>query len=64
MAKSAPGESKTDEEDEEMDHAIRQIVWKAVVSGEVIDSEPLTLWLAKRTAVRASGGSVQGFGRR
>jgi type I restriction enzyme R subunit len=34
IAKSAPGESKTDEE---MDHAIRQIVSKAVVSGEVVD---------------------------
>ncbi|MCL5734243.1 MAG: type I restriction endonuclease subunit R [Actinobacteria bacterium] len=34
MAKSIPGERKTDEE---LDHAIRQIVSKAVVSDEVID---------------------------
>lgn len=34
LAKSAPGERKTDEE---LDHAIRQIVSKALVSGEVID---------------------------
>jgi type I restriction enzyme R subunit len=34
LAKGAPGERKTDEE---MEHAIRQIVSKAVVSGEVID---------------------------
>ena len=34
LAKSAPGERKTDEE---LDHAIRQIVSQAVVSDEVID---------------------------
>jgi len=34
LAKSAPGERKTDEE---LDHAIRQIISKAVVSDEVID---------------------------
>jgi type I restriction enzyme, R subunit len=34
LAKSAPGERKTDEE---LDHAIRQIVSKALVSGEVVD---------------------------
>jgi type I restriction enzyme R subunit len=34
LAKSAPGERKTDEE---LDHAIRQIISKAVVSGEVVD---------------------------
>jgi type I restriction enzyme, R subunit len=34
MAKNAPGERKTDEE---MDHAIRQIISKAMVSEEVID---------------------------
>jgi type I restriction enzyme R subunit len=34
LAKSAPGERKTDEE---MDHAIRQIISKAVVSDEVVD---------------------------
>ncbi|MGD0777541.1 MAG: type I restriction endonuclease subunit R, partial [Candidatus Solibacter sp.] len=34
LAKSAPGERKTDEE---LDHAIRQIVSKALISGEVID---------------------------
>jgi type I restriction enzyme, R subunit len=34
LAKSAPGERKTDEE---LDHAIRQIISKAVVSSEVVD---------------------------
>ncbi len=34
LAKGVPGERKTDEE---LDHAIRQIVSKAVVSGEVVD---------------------------
>ena len=34
VAKSAPAESRTDED---LDHAIRQIVSKAVVSGEVVD---------------------------
>src|SRR5438045_2299691 len=34
LAKGAPGERKTDEE---MDHAIRQIISKAVVTGEVVD---------------------------
>lgn len=34
LAKSASGERKTDED---MDHAIRQIISKAVVSGEVVD---------------------------
>jgi type I restriction enzyme R subunit len=34
LAKSAPGERKTDEE---LDHAIRQIISKAMVSDEVID---------------------------
>jgi len=34
LAKSAPGERKTDEE---LDHAIRQIISKAVVSGELVD---------------------------
>ena len=34
LAKGAAGERKTDEE---MDHAIRQIISKAVVSGEVVD---------------------------
>jgi len=34
LAKNAPGERKTDEE---LDHAIRQIISKAVVSGEVVD---------------------------
>ncbi len=34
LAKSTPGERKTDEE---LDHAIRQIVSKAVVSDEVVD---------------------------
>jgi type I restriction enzyme, R subunit len=34
LAKSTPGERKTDEE---LDHAIRQIISKAVVSGEVVD---------------------------
>jgi len=34
LAKSAPGERKTDEE---LDHAIRQIISKAVVSDEVVD---------------------------
>jgi len=34
LAKSAPGDRKTDEE---LDHAIRQIISKAVVSEEVID---------------------------
>jgi len=34
LAKAAPGERKTDEE---MDHAIRQIISKAVVSDEVVD---------------------------
>ena len=34
LAKNAPGERKTDEE---LDHAIRQIVSRAVVSDEVID---------------------------
>jgi len=34
LAKSAAGERKTDEE---LDHAIRQIISKAVVSGEVVD---------------------------
>jgi type I restriction enzyme R subunit len=34
LAKGAPGERKTDEE---MDHAIRQIISKAVVSDEVVD---------------------------
>ncbi len=34
MAKGAPGERKTDEE---LDHAIRQIISKAVVSDEVLD---------------------------
>ena len=34
LAKSTPGERKTDEE---LDHAIRQIISKAVVSDEVVD---------------------------
>ncbi|MEK7756937.1 MAG: type I restriction endonuclease subunit R, partial [Planctomycetota bacterium] len=34
LAKSAPGERRTDEE---LDHAIRQIISKAVVSDEVVD---------------------------
>src|SRR5207253_8884337 len=34
LAKNAPGERKTDEE---LDHAIRQIISTAVVSGEVVD---------------------------
>ncbi|MFL6621282.1 MAG: type I restriction endonuclease subunit R [Sulfurifustis sp.] len=34
LAKTAPGERKTDEE---LDHAIRQIISKAVVSDEVVD---------------------------
>jgi len=34
LAKNAPGDRKTDEE---LDHAIRQIISKAVVSGEVVD---------------------------
>ena len=34
LAKNAPGERKTDEE---LDHAIRQIISKAVVSGEIVD---------------------------
>src|SRR6266516_3657741 len=34
LAKGSPGERKTDEE---LDHAIRQIISKAVVSGEVVD---------------------------
>jgi type I restriction enzyme, R subunit len=34
LAKSTPGEQKTDEE---LDHAIRQIISKAVVSDEIID---------------------------
>jgi type I restriction enzyme R subunit len=34
LAKGAPGDRKTDEE---LDHAIRQIISKAVVSGEVVD---------------------------
>jgi type I restriction enzyme R subunit len=34
LAKSMPGEHKTDED---LDHAIRQIISKAVVSGEVVD---------------------------
>ena len=34
LAKNTPGEQKTDEE---LDHAIRQIISKAVVSGEVMD---------------------------
>ena len=34
LAKSAPGERKTDEE---LEHAIRQIVSQAIVSGEVVD---------------------------
>ena len=34
LAKAAPGDRKTDEE---LDHAIRQIVSKAVVSGDVVD---------------------------
>jgi type I restriction enzyme R subunit len=34
LAKSAPGQRKTDEE---LDHAIRQIVSKALVSGDVVD---------------------------
>ena len=34
LAKSAPGERKTDEE---LDHAIRQIVSRAIVSDEVVD---------------------------
>ncbi len=34
LAKSTPGEQKTDEE---LDHAIRQIISKAVVSDEVVD---------------------------
>jgi type I restriction enzyme R subunit len=34
LAKSAPGERKTDEE---LDHAVRQIVSRAVVSDEVVD---------------------------
>jgi len=34
LAKSTPGEQKSDEE---LDHAIRQIISKAVVSGEVVD---------------------------
>ena len=34
LAKNDPGERKTDEE---LDHAIRQIISKAVISGEVID---------------------------
>jgi type I restriction enzyme R subunit len=34
LAKNAPGERKTDEE---LDHAIRQIISKAVLSGEVVD---------------------------
>ncbi len=34
LAKSTPGERKTDEE---LEHAIRQIISKAVISGEVID---------------------------
>jgi type I restriction enzyme R subunit len=34
LAKSTPGESKTDEE---LDHAIRQIISKAMVSDEVVD---------------------------
>ncbi len=34
LAKNEPGERKTDEE---LDHAIRQIISKAVVSGEVVD---------------------------
>jgi type I restriction enzyme R subunit len=34
LAKSSPGERKTDEE---LDHAIRQIVSQAVISGEVVD---------------------------
>ena len=34
LAKSAPGERKTDEE---LDHAIRQIISRAVVSDEVVD---------------------------
>jgi type I restriction enzyme R subunit len=34
LAKGVPGERKTDEE---LDHAIRQIISKAVISGEVID---------------------------
>ena len=34
LVKHAPGEQRTDEE---LDHAIRQIVSKAVVSGEVVD---------------------------
>jgi type I restriction enzyme, R subunit len=34
LAKGAPGERKTDEE---LEHAIRQIISKAIVSGEVVD---------------------------
>jgi type I restriction enzyme R subunit len=34
LAKNAPGERKTDED---LDHAIRQIISKAVVSEEVVD---------------------------
>src|SRR5213076_3183467 len=34
LSKSAPGERKTDEE---LDHAIRQIISKAMVSDEVVD---------------------------
>src|SRR5437899_10386275 len=34
LAENTPGERKTDEE---LDHAIRQIISKAVVSGEVVD---------------------------
>jgi type I restriction enzyme R subunit len=34
LAKSTPGEQKTDEE---LDHAIRQIISRAVVSGQVVD---------------------------
>jgi len=34
LAKSTPGDRKTDED---LDHAIRQIISKAVVSGEVVD---------------------------
>ena len=34
LAKSTPGDRKTDEE---LDHAIRQIISKAVVSDEVVD---------------------------
>ncbi len=34
LSKNAPGDQKTDEE---LDHAIRQIISKAMVSDEVVD---------------------------